>query len=155
MSGKLVLPSVTRLRTGNRNQILFSLDSYADMVWNRVRYWENDRGIDRYRLQISPPYKPRTTGKESQNTKYRGLLRDIMDWSGESMSRINQEMKHYMDDNDPEGFPKTKGVAGYVDYLSESELDTRTMSRLIEWTIRFMTDIDVPIQHHWDGMYDD
>ena len=151
MSGKLVLPAVPRLRAGNRNQLLFALGSYEAVVWSRIQYWESDRGIDRYRVQLSPPYRPRTTGKDSQNTKYRGLLRDIIDWSGESMSRVNQQMKHWMDDHDPEGFPKSKSVAGYVDYLSESELDTRIMSRLIEWTLRFMAEFDVPVQHHWDA----
>lgn len=90
------------------------------------------------RCQFSPPYKPRTTGKASQNHRINGFLMQICEETGNDFDDLKMYCKKrairrgYPVKVDGQGYPIISLETG--EYIPESErnIDTLQASYLIE-----------------------
>ena len=87
------------------------------------------------RVKISPPYKRRTTGKNSQNSKWYALVQKICEATGNDI----EDVKDYLKEKAiRRGYPyRVNNLNGKIRPYSTTEVDTVQMSYLIEETIQF------------------
>lgn len=89
------------------------------------------------RNRVSPPRKPRTTGKNSQNTHVHGHAAQIAKYQGDSKNNVieyakclaveRQELRPLTKDG-----KEIKNVFGMVRGISETEMDTIECAAVIE-----------------------
>lgn len=88
-----------------------------------------DKYSDYVSVTFKPPYKPRTTGKGSQNHHLNGHIMQICNVTGNDYETIKYCIK--MTAAEQFGYP-TQTVAGHVVPKRESDCDTSECAMLIE-----------------------
>ena len=88
-----------------------------------------DKYSDYVSVTFKPPYKPRTTGKGSQNHHLNGHIMQICNVTGNNYETIKYCIK--MTAAEQFGYP-TQTVAGHVVPKRESDCDTSECAMLIE-----------------------
>lgn len=113
--GKIVFeaPTEPELAAALRNILRTCQDKYNDYV----------------SVTFKPPYKPRTTGKGSQNHHLNGHIMQICNVTGNDYETIKYCIK--MTAAEQFGYP-TQTVAGHVIPKRESDCDTAECAMLIE-----------------------
>lgn len=103
-------------------------DEYKTSFGDLIKYCNEKRG-GYLRLQISPPFKHRSTGEKSQNHAINGFIQQIANQSGDDFDYLKAEIKRRAIKR---GYPfKTSKLGDVVPY-SESEIDTEQARFLIE-----------------------
>jgi len=79
--------------TGETGYAAFALD-----VWYREAFWAlvaraGERKIDRFRVTVDLPSKPKSTGPGSQNNHFHGHCRQIAAWHANSVTAIKDWVK--------------------------------------------------------------
>ncbi len=106
-------PAELELQTALRNILRTCQDKYNDYV----------------SVTFKPPYKPRTTGKGSQNHHLNGHIMQICNVTGNDYETIKYCIK--MDAVEQLGYP-FETVAGHIVPKRESDCDTQECAMLIE-----------------------
>lgn len=110
---KFEIPQEIELQAALRNVLTLCRDKYNDFV----------------SLTFKPPYKPRTTGKGSQNHHLNGHIMQICNVTGNDYETIKYCIK--MTAAEQFGYP-TQTVAGHVIPKRETDCDTSECAMLIE-----------------------
>ena len=98
-------------------------------VFNQIIKYCNDKRGGFMRLQLSPPFKHRSTGPGSQNHHINGHCQQISNETGEDFDVIKEEAKRKAIKR---GYPIRTDIFGYTRTLSETEIDTEQAGYLIE-----------------------
>ena len=88
-----------------------------------------DKYNDFVQLTIQPPYKPRTTGKGSQNHHLNGHIVQLCNLTGHSYDEIKYCIK--MKAVEAFGYPYTT-IGGFIVPKGESDCNTEECGKLIE-----------------------
>lgn len=90
---KITLPAVRRLHTGDETQIAFELPlGMIEYVWHLVRGM-HDKGIEFFHVTIDKPFRPRTTGRRSQNHRLNGYCQIIAMETGNEFDTVKMCVK--------------------------------------------------------------
>ena len=74
---EILIPAARRLETNSKLYLAYELPEFArDFYWHMVDQHEG-KGIHFERLKISKPFRPRSTGKHSQNHRINGFIQQI------------------------------------------------------------------------------
>ena len=118
-------------RINERGRICFEAPSEPELqeaLRNILRTCQ-DKYNDYVSVTFKPPYKPRTTGKGSQNHHLNGHIMQICNVTGNDYETIKYCIK--MTAAEQFGYP-TQTVAGHVVPKRESDCDTSECAMLIE-----------------------
>lgn len=110
---KFEIPQEIELQEALRNVLKICRDKYNDFV----------------SLTFKPPYKPRTTGKGSQNHKLNGMIMQICNETNNDYDTIKYCVK--MIAVEQMGYPY-KMVAGHIVPQGERDCSTEECAKLIE-----------------------
>ena len=93
--------------------------------------------------EVSPPYKKRTTGKDSQNNKIWGMITQIAEYSGHDITDIEDYVKLRAIKR---GYPyRTNELTGEIKPYSMSDINTVEASYLIDELYQIAAEMEVPI----------
>lgn len=125
---EIVIPAARRLKTNSKIYLAYEIPSYIrDYYWQMVREHE-ERGIRYERLRISKPFRPRSTGKHSQNHRINGFIQQICMATGFDFD----VMKYYLKKKAiRRGYPFTTDPSGECVPLSEAKISVEEASCLI------------------------
>ncbi len=105
--------------------------------------WCEKKYANYIKLEMSPPYKPRTTGKESQNNKIWGLISQIVDYTGHDISDIEDYAKLRAIKR---GYPyRMNELTGEIKPLSQKDINTVEAGYLIDELYQIASEMEVPI----------
>lgn len=110
---KFIAPSEPELQEALRSVLKLCRDKYNDYV----------------SVTFKPPYKPRTTGKGSQNHHLNGHIMQICTVTGNDYETIKYCIK--MTAAEQFGYPVSE-IAGHIIPKRESDCDTQECAMLIE-----------------------
>ena len=118
-------------RINMKGHICFEAPSELDLqaALRHVLHICRDRHNDFVRVTIKPPYKPRTTGKGSQNHHLNGHIMQICNFTGNDYETIKYCIK--MIAVEQFGYP-SETLCGHVIPKRESDSDTEECGMLIE-----------------------
>jgi len=126
---ELDIRHVKQVKTSRKDVFAFEIPPGAqDALWHMVSQLE-EYGITHYRIRLSQPYKPRSTGPHSQCNRINGFIQQIAVETGNDFDVLKTFFKRlalshdYPFDTDPEGEPVPR---------SESKLSTTEAGYLIE-----------------------
>ena len=127
---------------------------------NQVLKQELMKCIQKYngmvKIRIQPPYKPRTTGKNSQNHKLNGSIAFFCAETGNDFDDIKMYIKRralrrgYPCKKDKDGNILISKVDGNPIPISESDANTLECSYLIEEMIQLAAEMDVILPENPD-----
>lgn len=96
------------------------------------------------RLEISPPYKPRTTGKESQNNLIWKLITEIAKQTGNEIQDVEEAVKERACKR---GYPyRVNKITGRAKPKSMTEIDTVEASYLIDELYQVCAEYGVDVE---------
>ena len=123
--------------------LLFVNDwSVRAMLKGLVELCENKYG-GYVKLEMSPPYKPRTTGEGSQNSKIWGMIQQIAEVTGNELSDIEDAVKERAVKR---GYPyKVNPITGKIKPVSMTTINTVEASYLIEELYQLAAEYEIPI----------
>ena len=118
-------------RINERGHICFKAPREPELqeALRRILRTCQDKYNDYVSVTFKPPYKPRTTGKGSQNHHLNGHIMQICNVTGNDYETIKYCIK--MTAAEQFGYP-TQTVAGHVVPKRESDCDTSECAMLIE-----------------------
>lgn len=122
---------ITLKRLNERGKICFEPPREPELqeAIRKVLRVCQDKYNDFVQVTLKPPYKPRTTGKGSQNHHLNGHIMQICNVTGNDYETIKYCIK--MTAAEQFGYP-TQTVAGHVVPKRESDCDTSECAMLIE-----------------------
>jgi len=103
-------------------------DEYKSTFTGLLKYCNDKRG-GYMRIQISPPFKHRSTGEKSQNHHINGHCQQIANETGEDFDIIKAEAKRRAIKR---GYPIRTNVFGEAVPISETETDSEQAGFLID-----------------------
>ncbi len=140
MSSKaIIIPNAERVKTGRPGYITFFVgESFHTYLRSLFKHQEIDRRAPSkyYYLKIDTPRKPRTTGKESQNTHVNGHAQQIAMETGQPFEDVKKRAKQggltmgypiLQDENGP-----VLDFWGEAQGISEADCSTEEAAILIE-----------------------
>ena len=94
---EIILPAVERYHTGKPDLIAFKVTNPTQQIAiaNLVRYQEIERKVksDYYHVRIKPPFRPRSTGKNSQCNRFNGGIQVICKETGLDFDDVKMYIK--------------------------------------------------------------
>lgn len=123
--------SVVLKRINQKGHIVFEAPSEPDVclaLRNLLRLCR-DRHNDFVRVTFKPPYKPRSTGKDSQNHHLNGHIMQIVNATGNSYEVVKYCIK--MIAVEQMDYPYTE-MAGHIVPKGERDCNTEECAKLIE-----------------------
>lgn len=93
------------------------------------------------KIEIQPPYKQRTTGKNSQNSKFYALVQDICNETGNDI----EDVKDYLKEKAVRrGYPvKENPLTHKMKPCSSTKVNTVEMSYLIEEALQMCAELGI------------
>lgn len=93
------------------------------------------------KIEIQPPYKQRTTGKNSQNSKFYALVQDICNETGNDI----EDVKDYLKEKAVRrGYPvRVNPLNKRTKPVSTTEVNTVEMSYLIEEALQLAAELGI------------
>lgn len=118
-------------RINQKGHICFEVPSELDLqaALRKVLTICRDKHNDFVRVTFKPPYKPRTTGKGSQNHHLNGHIMQICNYTGNDYETIKYCIKMIAVEQLGYSF---ETIAGHVIPKKESDCDTEECGKLIE-----------------------
>ena len=96
------------------------------------------------RLEISPPYRPRTTGKDSQNNLIWKLITEIANATGNEIQDVEEAVKERACKR---GYPyRVNKITGRAKPKSMTEIDTVEAGYLIEELYQICAEYGVDVE---------
>ena len=134
--------SLVMKRVNMKGHICFVAPSEEDLqaALRHVLTICRDKHNDFVRVTIKPPYKPRTTGKGSQNHHLNGHIMQICNFTGNDYETIKYCIK--MIAVEQLGFP-SETIAGHVIPKRESDCDTQECGLLIEASHMLAAELEI------------
>jgi len=133
-------------------------DEFKPLVQSMLKYCHEKRN-GYISFVFSPPRKPRTTGRNSQNTKLYFIMQDIAMFTGQPVEEIKEFVKSSAIDR---GYPPMIGddgkivlnVWGRARGMSESDASTEDETLLIDQAYQLAAEYDVPLRENMNGKID-
>jgi len=155
---EVILPAVRRIETLRPNVISFEVLSENQLhALNRLFYkQEHQKKNNYYQVRIKPPFRPRTTGKNSQCNRFNGGIQLICQETGNDFYDVKMYLKRKAI---ARGYPMQVDEKGNIVYslidgepvpISESEASIEEAKLLIDELEELMSQFDI----HWDDNYD-
>lgn len=93
------------------------------------------------KIEIQPPYKQRTTGKNSQNSKFYALVQDICNETGNDIDDVKDYLKEKAVRR---GYPvKENPLTHKIKPYSTTKVNTVEMSYLIEEALQLCAELGI------------
>lgn len=102
-----------------------------------------DKHADYVSVTISPPYKPRTTGKHSQNHHLNGHIMQICEETGNDYESVKYCVKMTAVEN--LGYPYTE-INGHIFPKRECDCNTEECAKLIEAAHLLAADLNIVLR---------
>lgn len=116
-----------RKRTGDRTIVAFEIPTqFAPLFLDLFR--RGQKSNDHYRLRITLPHRPRTTGKHSQNARINGFIQQIAMTTGMPFQGLKEWLKA---EAIGEGYPFVILPTGEVLGKSEADISVEEAAILI------------------------
>ena len=126
---KIKLPAVKRIHTEDETQITFELPSgMQEYVWRLVRGMQG-KGIEYFQVTIDKPFRPRSTGRRSQNHRLNGYCQIIAFETGNEFDTVKMCVKRRAIKR---GYPFETDFDGEVVPKSEARNSVEDCMLLIE-----------------------
>jgi len=126
---EIIIPAAKRVNTKSKLYTAYELPEFVrDYYWMMVKEHE-DKGIHFEKLKISRPFRPRSTGKHSQNHRINGFIQQICVATGYEF----EVMKYYLKKKAiRRRYPFTTDPDGTAVPVSEAKISVEQASLLIE-----------------------
>ena len=141
--------SVVLKRINQKGHIVFEAPSEPDVclaLRNLLRLCQ-DRHNDFVRVTFKPPYKPRTTGKDSQNHHLNGHIMQICNATGNDYETIKYCIKMIAVEQMGYGYTE---VAGHIVPKRERVCDSEECGNLIEASHMLAAQIGITLREAED-----
>ena len=141
---QIILPAVRRINDAI-GYLRFQLNLEQDTMLRKlfVHYEIIKKKPPYYKLTITQPYKPRTTGWKSQNHHINGHCQQIAMETGNSFSAVKERMKELAIDR---GYPIETLPDGSIKPKSETEISTEEAGYLIDTIHQFAAEWGIILQ---------
>ncbi|MFW6120729.1 MAG: hypothetical protein ACOC80_07485 [Petrotogales bacterium] len=139
---KIEMPACKRLVTKGYFYLSYEIPSaYRDIYWQMVQNHEK-RGIHYEKLRISQPFRPRSTGKKSQNHRINGFIQQICTETGYNFVA----MKYYLKKRAiGRGYPFYTDPEGHAVPKSEADISVEEAKLLIDEIEQFAAEAGITL----------
>jgi len=136
---EIVIPAARRLKTESKSYLAYEIPDFVrDYYWMFVTQ-QDEKNIHYEKLKITKPFKPRSTGKHSQNHHANGHVQQLCVQTGIDF----EVMKYYTKKLAiSRGYPFDTAPDGAVIPWSETRIDTTQCGYWIEAIHQFAAEHD-------------
>lgn len=133
---------VHRERTGRRDLMAFTIPPEAALAVTELFEKSRDKAGDMFRLRLSLPFRPRTTGPHSQSHRINGFIQQICVAKGIPFEGLKEYCKA---EAIGEGYPFVTLPGGDVIGKSEADISVEEASILIGTIERIAAEMGVEL----------
>ncbi len=131
---ELIIPAARRLNNTDKTMLAYEIPvPFRDYYWYMVQEHER-KGIHFEKLRISKPFKPRTTGKHSQNHHINGHIQQLCVQTGMDFDTLKYYLKRLAISRN---YPFDTTPDGDIVPWSERRISTEQAAILIETIHQF------------------
>ena len=139
---EIIIPAARIEGSYGGETITYSIPPFfRDYFWHWEKFLK-DKGVVHNQLRISQPFKPRTTGKKSQNHHINGHIQQIAAATDNLFGAVKSRLKELAISR---GYPYETLPDGSIEPKSEADISTTEAGSLIDTIHQFADEWNIPL----------